>query len=150
MTGREMPLTHPGGSIRDSIEAMGWTVTECARRLGTPREHLSRLLNGRIGISPANGHSLGTYRLEQRQILAAPASLLRSRPGAPPSKRSVTGAMPLHYRAAERAQRRPGPRATAANGLCCCWRPRPRPAHESPAPARPASRPPLPPRQNNT
>ena len=53
MAGREMPLTHPGASIRDSIEAMGWTVTECARRLGTPREHLSRLLNGRIGISPA-------------------------------------------------------------------------------------------------
>ena len=53
MTKREMPLTHPGASIRDSMEAMGWTVTECARRLGTPRENLSRLLNGRIGVSPA-------------------------------------------------------------------------------------------------
>ena len=39
MTDRKMPLTHPGASIRDSIEAMGWTVTECAQRLGTPREN---------------------------------------------------------------------------------------------------------------
>ena len=53
MTDRRMPLTHPGASIRDSIEEMGWTVTECAQRLGTPRENLSRLLNGHIGISPA-------------------------------------------------------------------------------------------------
>ena len=53
MTHREMPLTHPGASIRDSMEAMGWTVTECAQRLGTPCENLSRLLNGRIGVSPA-------------------------------------------------------------------------------------------------
>ena len=53
MISRGMPLTHPGASIRDSMEAMGWSVTECARRLGTPREHLSRLLNGHIGISPA-------------------------------------------------------------------------------------------------
>lgn len=53
MTPRGMPLTHPGTSIRDSIEAMGWTVSECAKHLGTSRENLSRLLNGRIGISPA-------------------------------------------------------------------------------------------------
>ena len=53
MTSRGMPLTHPGASIRDNIEEMGWTVTECAQRLRTPRENLSRLLNGRIGISPS-------------------------------------------------------------------------------------------------
>lgn len=44
---------HPGESIRESMEAENWTVAECAKRLGTPRENLSRLLNGRIGISPA-------------------------------------------------------------------------------------------------
>lgn len=44
--------SHPGLMIRDSIEASGWTVTECARRLGVTRNNLSRLLNGRIGISP--------------------------------------------------------------------------------------------------
>ena len=53
MTEPGMPLTHPGASVRDSMEAMGWTVTECARRLRTPRGSLSRLLNGHIGISPA-------------------------------------------------------------------------------------------------
>ena len=33
-------------------EEVGWTVTECARRLGVARNTLSRLLHGRIGISP--------------------------------------------------------------------------------------------------
>ena len=40
--------THPG----ESMEAVDWTATECAKRLDTRRENLSRLLNGRIGISP--------------------------------------------------------------------------------------------------
>ena len=49
---------HPGESIRDSLEATGWTVTECARRLGVPRGDLSRLLNGRADISPAMAMAL--------------------------------------------------------------------------------------------
>ena len=43
--------THPGESIRNCIDESGWTVTECAARLGVTRNNLSRLLNGRIGIS---------------------------------------------------------------------------------------------------
>ena len=45
---------HPGEMIRDILEDedVGWTVTECARRLGVTRNTLSRLLHGRIGISP--------------------------------------------------------------------------------------------------
>ena len=45
---------HPGEMIRDVLEdeEVGWTVTECARRLGVARNTLSRLLHGRIGISP--------------------------------------------------------------------------------------------------
>ena len=45
---------HPGEMIRDILEDedVGWTVTECARRLGMARNTLSRLLNGHIGISP--------------------------------------------------------------------------------------------------
>ena len=43
--------THPGESVRDRIEESGWTITECAARLGVTRNNLSRLLNGRIGIS---------------------------------------------------------------------------------------------------
>ena len=43
--------THPGESIRNCINESDWTVTECAARLGVTRNNLSRLLNGRIGIS---------------------------------------------------------------------------------------------------
>ena len=42
---------HPGEIARDNMEAEGWTVTECAGRLGVARITLSRLLNGRAGIS---------------------------------------------------------------------------------------------------
>ena len=50
-----MPMynpSHPGELIRDSLEAEGWTVTECAARLGVARHTLSRLLNGHAGVSP--------------------------------------------------------------------------------------------------
>ena len=43
-------LAHPGEIIRDAIEAKGWTVA--AARLGVPRNTLSRVLNGRAGVSP--------------------------------------------------------------------------------------------------
>ncbi len=45
---------HPGEMIRDILEddEVGWSVTECARRLDVARNTLSRLLNRRIGISP--------------------------------------------------------------------------------------------------
>ena len=44
---------HPGGTIKeDCIEAEGLTVTEVARILGVTRPTLSRVLNGRGGISP--------------------------------------------------------------------------------------------------
>ena len=46
-----MNPTHPGESVRNCIDESGWTVTECAARLGVTRNNLSRLLNGRIGIS---------------------------------------------------------------------------------------------------
>ena len=45
--------SHPGLSVRDSMEAMGWTVTGCAVQLGISRNTMSRLINGRCGISPA-------------------------------------------------------------------------------------------------
>ncbi len=44
---------HPGKTVRyDCIEASDLTVTEAARLLGCSRPALSRLLNGRAGISP--------------------------------------------------------------------------------------------------
>ena len=51
---------HPGEMIRDIMEdeEVGWTVTECAKRLDVARNTLSRLLNGRLGISPRMALSL--------------------------------------------------------------------------------------------
>ena len=45
---------HPGEMIRDILEdqEVGWSVTECAQHLDVARNTLSRLLNGRFGISP--------------------------------------------------------------------------------------------------
>ena len=45
--------THPGGSVRDSMDAMGWSVEECADQLGISRDTLSQLVNGQCEISPA-------------------------------------------------------------------------------------------------
>ena len=45
--------SHPGVSVRESMEAEGWTVTKCADRLGVSRNMISRLVNGGCGISPA-------------------------------------------------------------------------------------------------
>jgi len=43
---------HPGEIIRDAVEAEGWTVSDAAARLGVARSTLSRVVNGRTGISP--------------------------------------------------------------------------------------------------
>ena len=37
--------------IRESMDDVGWNVTETAARLGCERGTLSRLLNGRAGVS---------------------------------------------------------------------------------------------------
>jgi addiction module HigA family antidote len=43
---------HPGEVLKDGVfEDGGITVTEAARQLGIFRTRLSRLLNGRIGVS---------------------------------------------------------------------------------------------------
>ena len=55
-----MPMlnpAHPGEIVRKCMEAEGWTVAECAGRLAggrlrVNRVTLSRLLNGRAGVSP--------------------------------------------------------------------------------------------------
>ena len=42
---------HLGELIRESMEEVGWSVTETAVRLSCERGTLSRLLNGRAGVS---------------------------------------------------------------------------------------------------
>ncbi len=44
---------HLGELIRESMEEVGWNVTETASRIGCERGTLSRLLNGRAGVSAA-------------------------------------------------------------------------------------------------
>jgi addiction module HigA family antidote len=44
---------HPGLTLRDDVlPALGLSVTEAAGQLGVARVTLSRMLNGRAGISP--------------------------------------------------------------------------------------------------
>lgn len=44
---------HPGETLRvDVLPALGLTVTDAAQALGVTRVALSRVLNGRAGISP--------------------------------------------------------------------------------------------------
>ena len=42
---------HLGELIREGMEEVGWSVTETAGRLGCGRGTLSRVLNGRAGLS---------------------------------------------------------------------------------------------------
>lgn len=44
---------HPGEILRDNLEAQELSVTEAASLLGCTRQALSRLLNGKAGISAA-------------------------------------------------------------------------------------------------
>jgi addiction module HigA family antidote len=44
---------HPGETLREDIlPELGMTITEAAREIGVSRVALSRVLNGRAGISP--------------------------------------------------------------------------------------------------
>ena len=44
---------HPGEILRDNLDAAELSVTAAAIELGCTRQALSRLLNGKTGISPA-------------------------------------------------------------------------------------------------
>ena len=51
---RVSPMQNPphlGELIRESMEDVGWNVTETAAHLGCERGTLSRLLNGKAGVS---------------------------------------------------------------------------------------------------
>ncbi len=42
---------HLGELVRESMDGVGWNVTETAARLGCERGTLSRLLHGKAGVS---------------------------------------------------------------------------------------------------
>jgi addiction module HigA family antidote len=43
---------HPGGGLRDDIDALGLTVAEAAEALGVTRQQLYNVINGKSGITP--------------------------------------------------------------------------------------------------
>lgn len=78
---------HPGETLRDDLVASGLTVTDAAAKLGCTRQSLSRLLNGKAGISPTMalalermGWSNAAYWM--RQQAAYELALERSRQAA--------------------------------------------------------------------
>ena len=95
MTSRGMSLTHPGTSIRDSMEAMGWTVTECARG--------SSGLHARIyGDSPGICWSKARFWLRRRPHNDEADASLR-----PPAPRGVLPGAPEYHLARRRRAERP-------------------------------------------
>ncbi|TAL84519.1 MAG: addiction module antidote protein, HigA family [Rhodanobacter sp.] len=59
---------HPGELLReDVLVPLGIEVTDAAQRLGMPRTTLSRVINGRAGISPDLA-----LRLERAGVSTAP------------------------------------------------------------------------------
>ena len=104
---------HPGGGLRYDIEAMGWTVAECAKRIGLPRTTLSRLLNGQQRITPAIALSLEQFGWSDAdRHLDEAASHIRPCTGTPPTPSSLT------LGNAARGSSRSRPSRTAPAGLC--------------------------------
>lgn len=59
---RMMNPPHPGETLRDDVlPALGLTVTDAAQALGVTRTALSRVLNGKAGISPEMALRLETW-----------------------------------------------------------------------------------------
>ena len=69
---------HLGELIRESMDDAGWNVTETATRLGCERGTLSRLLNGKAGVS-ANMARLAPQRLRRPMPRREPQRLPRHR-----------------------------------------------------------------------
>ena len=117
-----MPMydpAHPGAILRDNVEEEGWTVTECARKLGVARNTLSRLLNERIGISPGMALRLeqlgwstadfwmrvqAGYDLAQERLRQEAAAKRRTKPVRPQARRRP--AVSRHRRPTATARRR--------------------------------------------
>ena len=49
---------HLGELIRENMDELGWTVTRTAEQLGCERGTLSRLLNGKAGLSATRALAL--------------------------------------------------------------------------------------------
>ena len=77
---------HLGELIRESMDDVGWNVTVTAGRLGCARGTLSRLLNGKVGVSANMVLALEDVGRGHRRALDADAGELRACAGAPSSR----------------------------------------------------------------
>ena len=86
---------HLGELVRESMDDVGWNVTETAARLGCERGTLSRLLNGKAGVSAKMALALedigwGTAEHWMRmQASYALAQARRDRPAGEPGMRAL-------------------------------------------------------------
>ena len=82
-TEHHAPVAHLGELIRESMDDVGWNVTETAERLGCERGTLSRLLNGKAGVSAAMALALEDIGWGTAGSLDADAGELRASASAP-------------------------------------------------------------------
>jgi addiction module HigA family antidote len=60
---------HPGGFVlRECIEPLGLSITDAAAALGVTRTTLSKLVNGKRGISPEMAVRLSKYSAEAPRL----------------------------------------------------------------------------------
>lgn len=65
--GRMFNPPHPGETLKeDVLPALGLTVTQAAQQLGVTRTALSRILNGRAGISPEMARRIEIWLGQER------------------------------------------------------------------------------------
>lgn len=91
---------HPGNLVRSCIEESNWTVAAAAERLRVGRTSLSRLLNGKHGISPAVALALEDVGWSTAEHLASRTGHLRfgAGPGGARRRLSEPG-QPVHQAA---------------------------------------------------
>ena len=103
---------HLGELIRESMDDMGWNVTETAAQLGCERGTLSRLLNGKAGVSANMALALESIGWGVADHWDADAGELRACSGPPepgarrtPRRRAARMTEPLPWRRAGGANR---------------------------------------------
>ena len=70
--GRMFNPPHPGETLKEDIlPALGLTVTDAAHQLGVTRTALSRVINGRAGISPEMARRIEVWLGQERGGRAA-------------------------------------------------------------------------------
>ena len=106
---------HLGELIRESMDDAGWNITETAARLGCERGTLSRLLNGKAGVSATMALALEELGWGTARPLDADAGQLRACAGTSAAERGRLQRRPVALMTAPvRGSTRHGPRA--ANG----------------------------------